>query len=474
MKKFVAFMLFMSFLFVAFTGFGPAVSAAVTPKLYLNGELVEAPVAPQLVENKYTVVPIRIISEGLGMKVTWSQADKTATIKSESDTIVLKINESVADVNGNQAQMDTPAIVQSGTTLVPLRFVGESMGLEVKWDNTAKAAYVSGEVSEETPGEETEADGRLTSISYDETNGVTVSYEGTVEMSKPMVLDNPKRLVFDFENTDYAEDFQPAMSLTTMMGEIAVSGHDTLTKIRYSLFSAEPPTARIVLDLSGSSTYSVSEGEGEYRIKVEKDTSTGNDSGSGTAPETPTTPPDSGSGKKYTVVIDAGHGGSDPGAQSVNSRWEKEVNLSIALKIKALLDKEPNIDLQMTRTGDTYPSLQDRVDFAEKANADIFISIHANSATPSASGTETYYTHENSKKLAETVHKYLVKGTGLKDRGVKTANYFVTRETTMPAILLETGFLTNAGDAAVLYSSEKQQDIAEQIVIGIKEYLGVS
>lgn len=465
MKKFVAIMLFMSFLLTMFAGFGPAVSAAVTPKLYLNDKLLEPPVAPQLVDNKYTVVPIRVISEELGMKVTWSQTDKTATVNNGSDTIVLKINDSIAKVNDSNAQMDTPAIVQNGTTLVPLRFVGESLGLTVKWDNVAKAAYITGNGAEEEeePGESEDPAGYLTSISYDESDGVTVTYDGKAVLGKPIMLDNPKRLVLDFTNTGYAEDFEPELVESTMMGEFEVSGHETLTKVRYSLFSREPSVARVVLDLSGSSTYSVTEGDGEYKIAIEK----------GTAPETPAPSPEPGTGKTYTVVIDAGHGGSDPGAQSVNSRWEKEVNLNIALKVKALLDKESQIDIQMTRTGDTYPSLQDRVDFAEKADADLFISIHANSATASASGTETYYTRSDSKKLAETIHKYLVKGTGLKDRGVKTASYFVTRETTMPAILLETGFLTNAADAAVLYSASKQQAIAEQIVIGIKEYLGI-
>lgn len=470
MKKFVALMLFMSFLLVTFTSFTSSASAAVTPKLYLNDELIETSVSPQLVDS-YTVVPIRIISEGLGMKVNWSQADKKVTIYNGSDTIVLTINDSIALVNNSDAQMDTPAIVQKGTTLVPLRFVGESMGLTVSWDNDTKSAYVSGNASAGTgtPDESAEPAGYLTSIAYDETEGVIVSYDGTVTASKPVMLDNPKRLVIDFKNAGYADDFEPALNSSSMLGQIAVSGHETLTNIRYSLYSLNPSTARIVLDLSASSTYSVSQEDGKYIVKLAKDTSAS--SGSGTT----TTPPASSTGtKQYTVVIDAGHGGSDPGAQSINGKWEKEVNLNIALKVQALLNKESKIKVLMTRSGDTYPELKERVQFAEDADADIFISIHANSAAASASGTETYYTHSNSQKLAETIHKHLVIGTGLKDRGVKTANYLVTRETTMPAILLETGFLTNSNDAAVLYSDSKQQAIAEQIVLGIKEYLGVS
>src|SRR5690606_9206436 len=105
--------------------------------------------------------------------------------------------------------------------------------------------------------------------------------------------------------------------------------------------------------------------------------------------------------------------------------------------------------------------------------ADIFISIHANSGSATATGTETLYTRDVSIPLADTVHKYMIEATGLNDRKVKHQNLKVTRETTMPAILLEAGFLSNPQDDAVLKDPAVQDRIAAGIVAGIKEYLGL-
>lgn len=128
----------------------------------------------------------------------------------------------------------------------------------------------------------------------------------------------------------------------------------------------------------------------------------------------------------------------------------------------------------MTRESDTYPTLQDRVKIAENANADIFISIHANSGPATATGVETYYTRSESAGLAKVMHKHLVESSGLPDRKVRTQSLHVTRETTMPAVLLECGYLSNKNDEALLYTEEFQNNVAQGIVDGIKEYLGVN
>lgn len=111
---------------------------------------------------------------------------------------------------------------------------------------------------------------------------------------------------------------------------------------------------------------------------------------------------------------------------------------------------------------------------ANKLKADLFISVHANSSGSSAaSGTETYYQREASKALAKVMHKYLVKATGLSDRGVRYGNFHVIRETTMPAVLLEVGYLSNKGDESLLFSETLQNNVAASMVSGIKEYLGM-
>lgn len=127
----------------------------------------------------------------------------------------------------------------------------------------------------------------------------------------------------------------------------------------------------------------------------------------------------------------------------------------------------------LTRSDDTFLALAERVKVAQKINADIFISIHANSGPAAATGVETYYSRSVSKELANIMHKYLVQTSGLKDRGVKMASLHVTRETTMPAVLLEGGFLSNKSDEAVLFTENFQNNVAKGIVAGIKEYLGI-
>lgn len=177
-----------------------------------------------------------------------------------------------------------------------------------------------------------------------------------------------------------------------------------------------------------------------------------------------------------TVVIDAGHGGSDPGAVGLGLK-EKDVVLDTALRVQTLLNKTP-LNVEMTRTTDVYLTLAQRVAFAGEAKADAFVSIHANAANGSASGSETYYygkaatnpNVEESKSLASYIQERLVVAMGTKDRGVKHGNYHVLRENTMPAVLVELGFIDNASDNAKLASTTYRQKAAQAIYYGILDY----
>ena len=196
-----------------------------------------------------------------------------------------------------------------------------------------------------------------------------------------------------------------------------------------------------------------------------------------TKPETPTptpTPPPA-NGKKI-ITIDAGHGGTDPGA-TANGLKEKDVTLAVALRVEKLL-KEQGIEVIMTRRDDSFPSLAKRVKIAKDSNSDTFVSIHANSATASASGSETYYyktasgdtRSKESEQLASFIQKQLVAAMETTDRGVKHGNFHVIRETTMTAVLVELGFLTNKDDAAKLASEQYRDAAAAAITQGILDY----
>lgn len=174
------------------------------------------------------------------------------------------------------------------------------------------------------------------------------------------------------------------------------------------------------------------------------------------------------------IVMDYGHGGNDPGAIG-NGLREKDLTLSIGKKITAIL-KQHGVTVVETRNADKTVSLKARTDLANKEKVDMFASIHINSFTQaSANGVETfsYPGSTNGAKLAKSIQDELVKAKLFKNnRGTKTANFHVLRETSMPAALTELGFITNKDDVAVLKS--KQDELALAVAKGILNYLGIS
>lgn len=181
--------------------------------------------------------------------------------------------------------------------------------------------------------------------------------------------------------------------------------------------------------------------------------------------------------KNIKICIDPGHGGTDPGAVGQAGTKEKDVVLAISLLLRDLLLKQ-GFDVVMTHDEDIQfgkQTLSTRYKISNNANVDFFVSVHANAATNrSASGAETYVCSTAGKayKLAKAVQQNMVDGCGLKDRGVKVAQYSVLINTKAPAILIETGFISNTEEECRLVSKEFQQQMAEFVARGIVEYLG--
>lgn len=179
--------------------------------------------------------------------------------------------------------------------------------------------------------------------------------------------------------------------------------------------------------------------------------------------------------KRIVIVIDAGHGGSDPGATG-NGLREKDITLAVALLVTAKL-KGYDVIVYNTRTTDRFLSLSERARFSNSKNADIFVSIHVNSATiVTANGVETFSfnraTNNNGKNLAQAIQDELVKISLFKsNRGIKTANFAVLRETNAPASLVELGFIKNTHDAKLLKNN--LDELAEAITLGIIKYAGL-
>ncbi|MBD2869982.1 N-acetylmuramoyl-L-alanine amidase family protein [Paenibacillus arenilitoris] len=178
----------------------------------------------------------------------------------------------------------------------------------------------------------------------------------------------------------------------------------------------------------------------------------------------------------YKVVIDPGHGGDDPGATGASGRYEKDFTLSISKKVVRLLKQIPQVQVYMTREDDRTLSTvdRDRTNYANGLNADLFISLHGNTyESSSVSGIETFYYHDDSLPFAESIHAKLVEASGFNDRGIKHEDYYVLKETNMPAILLELGYLTNPEEEAVMLSDEFQNAIASSIDEGVKQFLQI-
>ncbi len=185
---------------------------------------------------------------------------------------------------------------------------------------------------------------------------------------------------------------------------------------------------------------------------------------------------------KYTVVVDPGHGGYDPGAVGPTGLKEKDVALSVGLKLGKLLEAK-GIRVVYTRSSDvvSWPSnvsqdLQKRVLISNQANANYYVSIHCNSAVPDANGTETYWWNGGSaasQRLATYVQQELISKLGTTDRKVKTAGFYVIKYTDAPAILAELEFISNPTGEKNLRSEAFQDKSAQALANGIFKALGM-
>ncbi len=330
-------------------------------------------------------------------------------------------------------------------------------------------------------------------------------------------LSSPDRIYFDLHDTALAPD---------IAGKTIDVGDSLLARVRV----AQPVSGltRVVLETRGNSNYSVSLEPNPYRLVVEV-RKLGSDAKSqiNLFPEAAETerkklalvvPPPTHEDlqlrarvPKMRIVVDAGHGGWDLGTVGRRGLLEKDLVLEIAQRLGKLLESRLGADVILTRNDDNYIPLDERAGMANQAQADLFVSVHANySDLPSARGVETYYTNffsapspkdletrvedrsksainpvltptelhekiEQSRRLAASVQRSLygtlsAENPGLRDRGVKEASYVVLTETAMPGILAEVSFVSSPTDEQKLRSDGYREQIAEALYKGIARY----
>ncbi|MDT3700169.1 MAG: N-acetylmuramoyl-L-alanine amidase [Thermincola sp.] len=280
---------------------------------------------------------------------------------------------------------------------------------------------------------------------------LVIKSEGEIKFNV-ISLKQPDRLVIDLQNSDVnnINDFAP--------------GQAFVSNVRAAQYSMTPMVVRVVLDLNKAVAYKAQVGDDGKTLTL-----------------TLSEP----SIKDKVIVVDAGHGGYDPGAIGVTGLHEKDFNLYVALKLRDKLTAM-GATVIMTRSDDAFISLSTRAAVANQVYADIFVSIHANSSNSSSKkGTSTYfytptsnpgfYTKlEQRSKLAASVQDRLVAQLGTVNAGILQANFAVLRETQMPSILVESAFLSNSGDEALLKSNEFREKEAQAIADGLMDYFANS
>ncbi|SEB62405.1 N-acetylmuramoyl-L-alanine amidase family protein [Paenibacillus sp. GP183] len=468
--------------------------ADVPIKLYMNEKLLQPEVAPRLVAGN-TLVPLKIVAEELGAKVKWDEAKRQVSIDKGDTSIQLTIDKPNILVSGKSKMLEVAPIIVEGSSMLPLRVIGEQFGVQFNWDGLTSSVHMFkkesaaptdsipdkppipenqpaspkpspvGPTASPTPvpvknGPQIEpvippaespaipANQPVKLVESIETSGTGIIVRSKDGILKPTMLklENPDRIVFDLPYSALGDNL--TKKLTGTQGELP-SNHPLIQKIRFSNYNSVPSTVRIILDLKEKADFEIlpSLDPSIMLAAIKKHT--------------------------IKVVIDAGHGAKDPGAISITGKQEKDFNLSMANKLNMLLSADKRIEVLMTRNDDTFVELDDRAKFANEHQVDLFLSIHGNKYVPKISGVETYYSRTDSIALANLIHKNTVAATGFPDRGVRQADFRVIAKTTMPAVLVEVGYLSNQSDEASMFKDAFQNQVAASLASAIKEYLNL-
>lgn len=281
-------------------------------------------------------------------------------------------------------------------------------------------------------------------------DGVDITLGGTAPLSyNTFRLSDPRRIVFDFSG------FTLAGSLLHWEKQLSQEG---FTEARLSQF--RDGVVRLVVEVTQGVTFTEERRSNGREITLKFRPA---------------------SLVSRVVVIDPGHGGSDPGAIGPDGVKEKDVNLAIAGKVAEIL-RQQGVNILLTRPGDGDAGLVERAQLANSNNAEVFVSIHSNSSTNSGMGGTATYTYapagtplglqrESRLRLARLLQEELVQALGLRDAGVFEENFSVLRNTSMPAALVEVAFLSNPVEEQLLASPGFQDRAARAIARAITRYL---
>ncbi len=443
-------------------------------KIEIDGRPIQSDVAPVILQGR-TLVPARAIFEASGGEVTWTpDRPSDIWIKYKEEIVYLQVGSPVAKVNGLEKAMDVPASLINNRTLIPVRFVAESLNFQVDWNDRTRTVVIKSPetTSTVTPpavveppltppvatnpaiGVPEEMNGQVQSVTFAQNgNGhrVTIKTDRPINDYVKMVLYDPNRFYIDLPL--YELRAQPAEYLTEDINAI-------VKQIRSSQF--DETTSRVVMDLREASVPTISFSADKKQMYLD-------------FPRLKFDPYEDG---RLVVMLDPGHGAETGGKRSFDGSFrEYEFNRDIARRLKILLQNQ-GIEVLITAEDDKDLSLNDRCVKANRSDADIFVSLHANAFGTDwnkVNGWETYIYKNGgvSEQIGKEIQKVSIPMLGLANRGVKPSDFFVVKYTDMPAVLIEHGFYTNLEEVEKLKLDEFRQKCAEADAQGIINFFNL-
>lgn len=565
--------------------------------LNINGEEIEnskLPIQPIIIDDGRVLVPLREVFQNIGATVNYDETNQQVTIQNGEDSVIVKVNSNIGFVNGKMIEMDTsPKFVALDTVsakkvMIPLRFVGEGLGVEVGYKPSIRTVFINtNKNSQETVNLESNASSVLFKV------GITEDvFEIKGETHAPKLY-----AVTPIDDYTMYIDIQRPNTILNETNTVIEESVNGVGVDSYKIYNLDDEITRIKVTTKGEYIFNVIENGKLTKVYVkpkavllDNNTSeiTSNTTDSKVMPIVVTQSNDSVTLKlnksknnipkdfnikdiihtdeymqdKYTltfpmpldetlssymylplqntilndisiaftnyktdfkfngknvlyadvtennediiitlkmaravydkiIVLDAGHGGVAPGKVGVvngKTYLEKDLAYDMTNKTAKLIEKDTRFKVYLTRPYDIDVDFYVRSGFSTHIKADMFISIHVNGATvTSANGIETYYfdimsadkadltnrgikiteerkiTTAESKAFADEIQKNLISATGLKDRKVQHGNFAVLRSNEVPAILIETGFLSNQKDALKLVDEKYRTQVAEVV-----------
>ena len=435
--------------------------------LKINGNVCNTDVAPVL-DNQRTLIPARAVFEELGATVEWNEVLQCVSIKFRDDIITLYIGHATALVNSYVKELDVPAKIIGGRTMIPLRFVGENFGMDIGWDDATYTVSVNYNENEKKMHS-------LYSVDVSDSKAKTYIEIGGVGKIKPSVMEltNPSRLVLDFKDC-----------VLTSKETSFSSRNPNIQGIRLGQF--EEDVARVVIDLGDFVEYSLI--NTDYSVGLSLENKTGELVGN--EPEDVIEAPDSDSAqsgntgyispvklseaaKDKLLFIDPGHGGAEVGAiGKLNNKeiYEKTINIKLAKMVNEMLVNN-GVKTHMLRNGDETIAVSKRPEIANEMGAHFYMSLHNNaSEAKSVHGVQICYSDATAEfsgisnlGIAEIFYNNIA-SLGLRRAGlINNSKYIVIYKANMPSIIVESAFMSNTSDLSLLTNDEFLEKLAQKI-----------